>query len=61
MTDEEDIKGFSRQRKSTLVSRILERWRATILDALRVKARKILQHDFDQDAVGGLVWCGNMN
>ena len=26
-----------------------------------VKARKILQQNFDQDAVGDLVWCGNMN
>ena len=24
-------------------------------------ARKILQQNFDQDAAGGLVWCGNMN
>ena len=39
----------------------LGRWRATILDALGVKTRKILQQNFDQDAVGDLVWCGNMN
>ena len=28
---------------------------------LGVKTRKILQQNFDQDAVGDLVWCGNMN
>ena len=28
---------------------------------LGAKTRKILQQNFDQDAVGGLVWCGNMN
>ena len=39
----------------------LGRWRATILDVFGVKARKILKQNFDQDAVGGLVWCGNMN
>ncbi len=39
----------------------LGRWRATILDVFGVKVRKILKQNFDQDAVGGLVWCGNMN
>ena len=55
------IKRFSRKRKSSLVPNVREGGALTVFDALRVKARKILQHDFDQDAVDGLVWCGNMN
>ena len=36
-------------------------WRAYSFISACAKTRKILQQNFDQDAVGGLVWCGNMN
>ena len=36
-------------------------WRAYGFGMLGAKTRKILQQNFDQDAVGDLVWCGNMN